>query len=57
MTRAKISNVMNEGVRMSCKSVTTKFYTIVGLLIEIIIAIGKKTSLRNLLQLGKLLLQ
>ena len=41
MTRAKMSTVMNEGVKISFKVVTTQLFTVVGLLVEISTAIEK----------------
>ena len=34
-TRAKMSTVMNEGVKMRCKAVTTNFLKLLGLIIEL----------------------
>ena len=34
MTRSKMSTVINMGVKMRCKAVTTNFFTVVGLLVE-----------------------
>ena len=34
MTRANVSTVIKEGVKMCCKAVTAKFLTVVGLLYE-----------------------
>ena len=34
-TRAKMSMVMNEGVKIHCRSITTQVFTVVGLLVEI----------------------
>ena len=45
--RANMSTVMNKGVNMSYKYVTEKLFTVVGLLVEPITAIGKKGSLQE----------
>ena len=39
--RANMSNVMNKGVKMCCKAVTANFFTLVGLIFEPSIAIGR----------------
>ena len=36
-----MSTVMNEGVKICCKSVTTQVFTVVGLLVELCTAIAK----------------
>ena len=41
MTRANISTVINEGVKVSCKSVKANLLTVVGLLVEPSTAIEK----------------
>ena len=43
--RSNMSKVMNEGVRMHCKSVMANLFTLVGLLVETSTAIQKKGSL------------
>ena len=35
MTRANMSTVMNEGVNIFCKAVTTQTFKVVGLLVEL----------------------
>ena len=40
-TRANMSTVMNEGVKMRCEAVTADFFTVVGLLVEPSTAIAK----------------
>ena len=40
-TREKMPTVMNEGVRICCKTVTTKVITLVGLLVELGTALSK----------------
>ena len=39
--RANMSTVMNEGVDIHCKAVTTQLFTLVGLLVELGTAIEK----------------
>ena len=39
--RAKMSTVMNEGVEIHCKAVTTQVFTVVGLLVELGTAVAK----------------
>ena len=41
MKRANMSMVMNEGVNICCKSVTTQVYTVIGLLVELVTYIAK----------------
>ena len=41
MKIAKLSNVINKGVKIICKVVTDKFYTVVVILIELITATEK----------------
>ena len=41
MTRANISNLMNEGVRINCKAVTTNCFAVLGLIFGVSTAIEK----------------
>ena len=43
-TRANMSTVMNEEVRICCKSVTAQVFTLVGLLVELSIVIKKSNG-------------
>ena len=57
-TRANISMVINEGVKIRCKAVTNQVFTLVGLLVELATAITKlEVLLRRFLPLGNLPLQ
>ena len=40
-TRANMSTVMNEGVKVCCKATATNFFTVVGLLVELSTATSK----------------
>ena len=39
MTRTKMSTVVNKTVKISCKSVMTQVFTVVGLIFEIVTSI------------------
>ena len=36
MTRKNMSNVVNKGVKIHCKAVRANFFTVMGLLVELI---------------------
>ena len=42
--RANMSTVMNKGVRIHCKAVTTQVFTVLGLLVELVTYIAKSKS-------------
>ena len=44
MTRGNISKFMNEGVNIICKAVTNQFFTVLGLIVELVTDILKSNG-------------